>query len=169
LNNLSKIGLIIIVASLSTLGGNSLQVFGGSLSSSIPTTLVVPGTYAGDCEFLVSYNYTITINSNATVEFMVIPFNQLFEQYGEHNDYAIASVVVDNWGKLTFKPDRRGIYALVLRTSDSEVAMASMSVLVTRVFEWDFLYDSLIIAAIGGILSIAGLVVEKVFKRSKTS
>ena len=169
MNILFKLGLIIIVASLSTLCGNSLKVFGGSLNSSVPTTLVVPGTYAGDCEFLVSYNYAVTINSNATLEFMVIPFNHLFEQYGEHNDYAITSVVVDHWGKLTFRPDRRGVYAFVLKTVDSEVALASVGILVTRVFEWDFFYDSLIIAVVGGALSIAGLVIEKVFKRRKTS
>jgi len=184
LNILSKIGLIIIVASLSTLCGNSLTVFGRSWGSSYPPLQVVPETYAGFCQFLVSYNYTISINSNATVEFMVIPFNQLFEQYGRHNDHAIASVVVDNWGKLTFRPDRRGIYALVFMTADSETTcyhclnlsgdlptaqtIVSFSMLTTRVFEWDYLYDSLIIAASGGVLTVAGLLVEKFFKRRQT-
>jgi len=169
LNIISKLGLIIIVASLSTLCGNTLQIFGGSLNSYIPTTLVMPGTYAGDCEFLVSYNYAVTINSNATIEFMVIPFNQLFEQYGEHSDHAITNAVVENWGTLTFRPDRRGVYGLVLRTTDSETAMAGVGILATRVFEWDFFYDSLIIAVFGGALGVVGLVVERVFKRGRTT
>jgi len=183
LNILFKLGLIIIVASLSTLCGNSLTVFGRSGGSSYQTE-VVPETYAGVCQFLVSYNYTVSINSNATVEFMVIPFNQLFEQYGRHNDHAIASVVIDNWGKLTFRPDRRGIYALVFMIADSETtcyqclnlsedfpitqATVSFSMLTTRGFEWDFLYDSLIIATLGGVLTVAGLLVEKAFKRRRT-
>jgi hypothetical protein len=92
----------------------------------------------------------------------------MFEQYGNPSDYAITSVVVDNWGKLTFRPDRRGIYALVLKAVDSEVATTSVSILATRVFEWDFFYDSLMIAVVGGALSIAGLVIEKFFKRRRT-
>jgi len=169
LNVLSKLGLIIIAASISALCGNSLTVFRGSGGSSYPTVQVVPETYDGVCQFLVSYNYTLTINSNGTVEFMVIPFIYLFEQYGRHNDYAVASVVIDNWGKLTFKPDRRGIYALVLKTADSDVALASFSILTIRIFEWDFLWDSLAIVAVGGILAIAGLIVERFFKRGQAS
>ena len=169
MNVLSKIGLIIIVASLSALCGNSFIIFRGSGGSSLPMVRVVPETYAGVCTFLVSYNYTMTINSNATVEFMVIPFNHLFEQYGKHNDYAIANLTIDNWGKLTFKPDKRGVYALVFKTANSEVAMVSFSMLTTRGFEWDFLWDSFIIAASGGVLILAGFLVEKVFNRRQTS
>jgi hypothetical protein len=168
LNILFKLGLVIIVASLSALCGNTLTVFRGTIGSSLPTVNAAPETYAGVFQFLVSYNYTVSINSNATVEFMVIPFNHMFEQYGNPSDYAITSVVVDNWGKLTFRPDRRGIYALVLKAVDSEVATTSVSILATRVFEWDFFYDSLMIAVVGGALSIAGLVIEKFFKRRRT-
>lgn len=166
---LSKLGLMIIAASLSALCGNSLTVFRGSVGSPSPRVEVLPETYGGICQLLVSYNYSITINSDEPVEFMVIPFNQLFEQYGKHSDYAIASMVIENWGKLTFKPYRRGIYALALRTADSEAAMASFSILAIRVFELDFLYDSLIIAASGGLLSLAGLLIEKGLKRRQTS
>ena len=168
MNILFKLGLVIIVASLSALSGNALTVFRGTGGSSLSTINATPETYVGVFQFLTSYNYTVSINSNATVEFTVIPFNHMFEQYGDPSDYAIASEVVDNWGKLTFRPDRRGIYALVLKAVDSEVATTSVSILVTRVFEWDFFYDSLIIASLGGALSISGLVVEKVFKRRRT-
>jgi multidrug transporter EmrE-like cation transporter len=47
--------------------------------------------------------------------------------------------------------------------------MAGVGILATRVFEWDFFYDSLTVAASGGVLTIAGIVIEKVLKRGRTA
>lgn len=168
MNTLFKLGLIIVVASLSAFCGRSFTAFraGGSLTESI---WVEPRVYSGYCTFLASYNYSVVINSNATLKFMVIPFNHLFEPYERYGDYAVASTVIDGWGKLVFKPPRRGIYGLIFRTLDSGGAIGSLTMLATGIFEWDFLWDSLIITTVGAILSLAGLLVEKGFKRRRQS
>ncbi|MEM2939997.1 MAG: hypothetical protein QW304_00370 [Thermoproteota archaeon] len=168
MNTLFKLGLIIVAASLSALCGRSFASFrsGVNLSENI---WIEPGPDYGSCMFLASYNYSAVINSNATLEFMVIPFNHLFEPYERYGDYAVASAVIDGWGKLSFKPPRRGIYALVFRTLDSGGAIGSLTMLSTGIFEWDFLWDSLIIATFGMIISLAGLLIEKGLKRRRQS
>jgi hypothetical protein len=164
---LSKLGLVIIVASLAALAGNSLTAFKSNYSSSA-RTLVTPESLESECDFFRSYTHEIIVSTNGTVELMFFPLRQILYPANDFENKSLLKATIDNWESVVFKPDRRGAYSITFSNIGEATVQISFTIATYRTFEWDFLYDSLIIAAAGGVLSLAGLLVEKAFKRRQT-
>jgi len=70
MNLISKMGLIIIVASISTLSGEIISAFRGTatIPSSMPSMNVRPEVYEIQYTYLNSYDYNIMISAGRAVK-----------------------------------------------------------------------------------------------------
>lgn len=164
MNNASKLGLIIIVASLSTLCGEAVLTFRTPMifPTAMPSIDVKPNFYAVECTYLENYNYSAVISSGRTVKFMVIPLSQLINQQNNLEERAICSAVIEGLKSVNFKPNRRGIYLLILEALEAETT-ASRNIYGSRTFPWDFLWDSVTVAIVGALIFLAGLLYDKTY------
>jgi hypothetical protein len=167
MNLISKMGLIIIVASISTLSGEIISAFRGTatIPSSMPSMNVRPEVYEIQYTYLNSYDYNIMISAGRAVKLIIIPLCQIVQQ-NSLEEHAVYSAIIERLEGISFKPERRGTYFLIFKAANSE-ASVSMNIYGSRTFEWGFFWDSMRVAVVGTIIFLAGLIYEKIYGRGR--
>lgn len=160
MNALAKLGLIILMASLSALAGNivsNLRFLGSSSTSGY----LQPGI-SGELLFLKSIDYSISLTTDGTIEFMVLKLSDMMKRDVNYTELAVVYEIIRGGGEVSFRPDRRGVYAFVFRNpSGRRLSLAYVLRAPTSIFEQDYLLDSVVVASVGLILTVAGLIVGK--------
>jgi len=160
MNAVAKLGLVILVASLSALAGNIISDlrFFGSYSSSGPLASGISGKLV----FLKSTEYSISLTTDGTVEFMVLRLGDMMRPDVNYAEMALAYQTISGGCEVSFRPDRRGVYALVFRNlSDRRLNLGYVFRAPTSIFEQDYLLDSATVASAGLALAAAGLVIGR--------
>ena len=166
MNPVSKLGLVLITAALSALAGNIFTLQGPGLTITYSTGRGLgPQKLSGIYLFLKSYEYRVTISCDGKALFMVLRLEDLLSSAGSLEEKALIKKVVEGWSEVSFRPERRGAYALLVKNLEESRLSASFAVFTTKVLEVDFLMDTMVAITIGVFLVVIGLTLNAVSQR----
>ena len=164
LNFLVKFGLVIIVAVMSSVVGNYLITFRPSSFITSPMHLMSNATGL-TCQALRSYTYEVMIDpGEGAIQLVIVSLDDFLSSDGDiqrMSNFLLNQTITAN-ERIKFKPTRRGVYITVLKNLSNKELYVGFALTFTREPEIDFIQDSLIIALVGVVLVLIGLIKEKV-------
>ena len=168
-NSLVKFGLVLIVASLAAIAGNYTTTLRPEGYINYPRH-VNPTESSRSCQIFKSYSYEALIDSGGgEVRFMVVNVWDFLASGGDIEKIrnCLVNVTVSGSERVTFKPNRRGVYITIIENPSEEELFVGYALTFTREPEIDFIQDSLLITLFGSILTAAGLALEKLRKSGR--